>query len=70
MIKTYAADQMPRNGLANTLPAYRTGTRNLKSFPEDTLESIKSAVSKHPATALASGFILGGLLAWLLTRSK
>lgn len=59
-----------KNGLSSRIPSYEREPSSFQPLGELARETIITTVSKYPATALTGGFILGGLLGWLLARTK
>jgi hypothetical protein len=59
-----------KNGLSNRIPIFEREPSSSQPLGELAQETIITTVSKYPATALAGGFILGGLLGWLLARAR
>jgi len=59
-----------KNGLSDHIPSFEKQPRFSQPLGDLARETIMTTVSKYPATALAGGFILGGLLGWLLARVR
>jgi hypothetical protein len=70
MISTLQSSRASENGAANRRPSFGADDSPPQPLADAMKETIKVAVSKYPAVAVASGFVLGGLLGWLLSRSK